>query len=66
MGLLELVERKESYCNNVDWICSGTSLGYFLITPNQTIKTEEIASDSNDLTTKTTIVTTRPHDIPKA
>ena len=44
----------------------GTSLGYFLIFPNQKIKPEEIAIDSNDLTTKTTIVTTTPHDIPKA
>lgn len=44
----------------------ATSLGYFLIFPNQTIKTEEIAIDSNDLTTKTTIVTTTPQDIPKA
>ena len=44
----------------------GNSLGYFLIFPNQKIKPEEIAIDSNDLTTKTTIVTTTPHDIPKA
>jgi hypothetical protein len=44
----------------------GTSLGYFLIFPNKTIKTEEIAIDSNDLATKTTIVATTPHDIPKA
>ena len=44
----------------------GTSLGYSLIFPNQTIKTEEIAIDSNDITTKTTIVTTTPRDIPKA
>ncbi|MDQ5831261.1 MAG: hypothetical protein M3269_03255 [Thermoproteota archaeon] len=44
----------------------GTSLGYSQIFANQTIKTEEVAIDSNDLTTKTTIVTTTPHDIPKA
>jgi hypothetical protein len=44
----------------------GTSLGYFLIFPNQKIKPEEIAIGSNDLTTKTTIITTTPHDIPKA
>jgi hypothetical protein len=43
----------------------GTSLGYFLIFPNKTIKTEEIALDNNDLATKTTIVTSTPHDIPK-
>jgi len=43
----------------------GTSLGYFLIFPNKTTKTEEIALDNNDLATKTTIVTITPHGIPK-
>ncbi len=46
----------------------GNSLGYFLIFPNQKIKTEKRLqqTDSNDLTTKITIITTTPHDIPKA
>jgi hypothetical protein len=43
----------------------GTSLGYFLIFPNQTVKTEEIVEDSNGLATTTTTVTTAPYDIPE-
>ncbi len=43
----------------------GTSVGYFLIFPNQTVKTEEIAAESNDLTTTTTTVVTAPCDIPE-
>ena len=43
----------------------GTSVGYFLIFPNQTVKTEEIAEDTNGLTTTTTTVTTAPYDIPE-
>jgi hypothetical protein len=45
----------------------GTSIDYFLIFPNPTRKTEEIAEDSHGRITKTTIVPTTgaPHDIPK-
>jgi hypothetical protein len=43
----------------------GTSVGYFLIFPNQTVKTEEIAEDTNGLTTTTTTVTTAPYDVPE-
>ena len=43
----------------------GASLGYYVIFPNQRIKTEEIAVDSNGPTSKTITVTTTPHDIPE-
>jgi hypothetical protein len=44
----------------------GTSVGYFLIFPNQTVKTEEMVEDSNGLTTTTiTTVTTAPYDVPE-
>jgi hypothetical protein len=43
----------------------GTSVGYFLVFPNQSVKTEEITEGTNGLTTTTTTVTTAPYDIPE-
>jgi tetratricopeptide (TPR) repeat protein len=43
----------------------GASIGYFIIFPNQTVKTEETVEDGNGLTTTTTSVTTVPYDIPE-
>ena len=42
----------------------GISLSYFVIFPSQTIRTEETTVGSNGSTTKTTTVTTTPHDTP--
>jgi hypothetical protein len=65
LGLLELIEHEESHYNNVGCICIDTSLAFYLIFPNQTIKTEELAGTSNGPTTKNTIVTATLHDVPK-
>ncbi|MDP9016111.1 MAG: hypothetical protein M3M87_05065 [Thermoproteota archaeon] len=65
MGLLELIEHEESHYNNVGCICIDTSLAFYLIFPNQEMKTEELAVTNNGPAPKNTIITATPHDVPK-
>jgi hypothetical protein len=59
LGFLELIEHEESHYNDVGCICIDTSLAFFLIFPNQTIKTEELAVTSNCPQPKTPLLLLR-------